>query len=87
MNNDVLRIDYKLTINMLMKQLYIVVRYFYITNQLPLEEDYKTIYPPTKTTKNNYLTNAIDGELIYINTLELNKIKSTKSILSKRVRL
>ena len=29
---------------MLMKQLYIAVRYFYITNQLIMEEDYQAIY-------------------------------------------
>ena len=32
LNNVVLGIDYKLSINMLMKQLYIAVQYFYITN-------------------------------------------------------
>ena len=36
LNNAVLGVDYnyKLTINMLMKQLYNAVRYFYITNHL-----------------------------------------------------
>ena len=32
LNNVALRLDYKLSINMLMKQLYIAVLYFYITN-------------------------------------------------------
>ena len=32
LNNVVLGIDYKLPINMMMKQLYIAVQYFYITN-------------------------------------------------------
>ena len=32
LNNVALGLDYKLPINMLMKQLYIAVQYFYITN-------------------------------------------------------
>ena len=32
MNNAALGFDYKLSINMLMKQLYIAVRYFYVLN-------------------------------------------------------
>ena len=54
LNNAVLGIDYKLAINMLMKQLYIAVQYFYITNRLTLEEDYQAIYTPTKPTNSNY---------------------------------
>ena len=77
-------VDYKLSINMLMRQLYIAVRYFYITNQLTMEEDYQVIYPPTTTTRSDYLTKTIDGELIDINKLEMNKMNSTKSIVSKR---
>ena len=72
---------------MLMKQLYIAVRHFYITNQLTLEEDYQAIYTPTETTKNNYLTKLIDGELININELKLNEMNSTGSIVSKQVKL
>ena len=72
---------------MLMKELYIDVQYLYITNWLTLEKDYQAIYTPTETTKNNYLTKTIDGELININKLELNKMNSTKSIISKQVRL
>ena len=72
---------------MLTKQLYIAVQYFYITNGLTLEEDYQAIYTPTWTTKNDYLTKTIDEELININKLELNKMNSTKSIKSKRMRL
>ena len=87
LNNVVLGFDYRLLINMLMKQLYIAVRYFYIINQIILEEDCQTIYTPTTTTKSDYLTKTIDGELIDINKLEMNKINSTKSIVSKRVRL
>ena len=44
LNNVVLGIDYKLTINMLMKQLYIAVQYFYITNQLILGKISRAIY-------------------------------------------
>ena len=39
LNNAALRFDYKLSINKLMKKLYIAVRYFYILNQVTLEED------------------------------------------------
>ena len=44
LNNIVLGIDYKMPINMLMKQLYIAVQYFYITNRLTLDKDYQAIY-------------------------------------------
>ena len=47
LNNVALGLDYKWSINMLMKQLYIAVRYFYITNRLTMEEDYQAVYPPT----------------------------------------
>ena len=87
LNNVALGLDYKLQIKMLMKKLYIVVRYFYITNRLTMEEDYQAIYPSTITTRNDYVTKTIDGELIDINQLEINKMNSTKSIVSKRVRL
>ena len=87
LNNVVLGIDYKLTINMLMKHLYFAVRYFYIINQLTLEVDYQAIYTPTETTQSNCLTKTIDGELIDINKLELNEMNSTKSIVSKQARL
>ena len=32
LKNDILGVDYKMTINMLMKHLYIAVQYFHITN-------------------------------------------------------
>ena len=83
-NNVALGLDYKLSINMLMKQLYIAVGYFYFTNRLTMEEDYKTVYPPTITIRSDYLTKTIDGELIDINKLEMNEMNSTKSIVSKR---
>ena len=61
--------------------------YFYITNQLTLEEGYQAIYTPTTNIKSNYLTKTIDGELIDINELEMNEMNSTKNVVSKRVRL
>ena len=39
LNNVALGLDYKLSVNLLMKQLYIAVRYFYITNHLTIEDD------------------------------------------------
>ena len=87
LNNVAQGFGYKLLINMLMKQLYIAVQYFYILNQITLEEDYQVIYTPTTTTKSEYLIKTIDGELIDINKLEMNKMNSTKSIVSKQVRL
>ena len=83
-NNVVLGFDYKLMINMLMKQLYISVQYFHIANQITLEEDYQAIYTPTATTRSDYLTKTIDEELTDINKLEMNEMISTKSIVSKR---
>ena len=44
MNNAALGFDYKLSINMLMKQLYIAVQYFYVFNQITLEEDCHVVY-------------------------------------------
>ena len=87
LNNAVLGVDYKLTINMLMKQLYIAVRYFYITDRLISVNISKAMYNPTNTTKSDHFTETIQGELIDINELQLNKMNSTKSIVSKRVRL
>ena len=49
-----------------------------------MEEDYQAIYPPITTTRSDYLTKTIDGELIDINQLEVNKMNSTKHIISKR---
>ena len=69
---------------MVMKQLYIAVRYFYITNWLTMEEDYQAIYPSTTTTRSDYVTKTIDGELIDINKLEMNEMNSTKSVVSKQ---
>ena len=87
LNNAALGFDYKLSINMLMKQLYIAVQYFYVLNQITLEDDCHVVYAPSANTKSEYLTKTIDGELININKLEMNKMNSTKSIVSKRLRL
>ena len=91
LNNVLLGINYKLSINILMKQLYIAVQYFYTINRITLEEDYQAIYTPTTITKSDYLTKTIDGELIdiniNINKLEMNGMNSTKNTVSKRVRL
>ena len=87
MNNVVLGIDYKLSINMLMKQLYIAVQYLYTTNRITLEEDCQAIYTSTATTQSDYLTKTIGGEIINISKLKLNKMNSTESIVSKRMRL
>ena len=86
-NNTALGFDYKLLINMLMKQLYIAVRYFYVLNQITLKEDCQVVYAPSVNRKNEYLTKTIDGELINISKLEMNEMNSTKSIVSKQVRL
>ena len=87
LNNAALGLNYKLSINMLIKQLYIAVQYFYVLNQITLEEDCHVVYAPFANTTNEYLTKTIDGELININKLEMNEMNSTKSTVSKRVRL
>ena len=84
LNNTALGFDYTLSINMLMKQLYIAVQYFYVLNRITLEDDCHVVYAPSANTKSEYLTKTIDGELIDINKLEMNKMNSTKSIVSKR---
>ena len=87
LNNAALGFDYKLSINMLMKQLYIAVRYFYVLNRITPEEDCHVVYAPFANTKSECLTKTIDGELINISKLEMNKMNSTKSIVLKQVRL
>ena len=72
---------------MLMKYLYIAVRYFYVLNWITLEEDSHVVYALSTNTKSEYLTKTIDRELININKLEMNKMNSTKSIVWKTVRL
>ena len=71
-------------INMLMKQLYISVQYFYVLNQITLEVGCQVVYAPSANIKSENLTKTIDGELININKLEMNKMNSTKTIVSKR---
>ena len=59
MNNATLCFDYTLLINMLMKQLYIAVQYFYVLNQITLEDDYQVVYAPSVNTKSEYLTTQL----------------------------
>ena len=61
MNNAALGFDYKLSINTLMKQLYIVVQYFNGLNQSTLKEDCHVVYVPSVNTKSEYLTKIIEG--------------------------
>ena len=86
MNNAALSFDYKLLINMLMKQLYIAVQYVFVLKRITLEDDCHVVYAPSTNTKSECLTKIIDGELIDINKLEINKMNSTKSIVLKWVR-
>ena len=87
MDNAALGFDYTLSINMLIKQLYIAVQYFYILNQITLKDDCHVVYAPSANTQSEYLTKTIDGKLIDIYKLEMNKMNSTKCIISKWVRL
>ena len=73
LNNAALGFDYKLSINLLMKQLYIAVQYFYVFNWITVEDNCHVIYAPSAITKSEYLTKTIDGELIAINKLEMNE--------------
>ena len=66
LNNAALGFDYKLSINMLMEQLYIAVRYFYVLNRITLEEGCQVVYAPSVNRKSECLTKTIDGELINI---------------------
>ena len=50
-HNAPLCFDYKLSINILMKQLYIAVRYVYVLNQITLEDDCHVVYAPSANTK------------------------------------
>ena len=67
--------------------LYIAARYFCINNWYISGKISRAINTPTKTVKSDYFIKTIQGELFDINKLDLNKINSTKSIVSKRVRL
>ena len=78
LKNSILRVDYKMTINMLIKHLYMVVQYLYIPNQLISWDVSKIIYKPTKIMKSNYFTQAKQGKRININTLELTKVNVIK---------
>ena len=59
-----------MTINILIKHLYIAVQYYYITNRLIFGDISRVIYKPTKTMKSNYFTQVIQKELISNNKLE-----------------
>ena len=87
LNDGILGIDYKMTINTLMEHLYIAVQYFHITNQLISGKNNRLIYKPTKTMKSDYFTQTIQGKLTILNKFELTKVNSIKSIESKWVRL
>ena len=50
-NNVALGFDYKLSIDMLMKQLHIAVRYFYVLNRITLEENCQVVYASSTYTK------------------------------------
>ena len=51
MDNAALGFDYKLSINILMKQLYIAVQYFYVLNLITLEDDCYDVYAPSANKK------------------------------------
>ena len=51
LSNAALGFDYMQSINMLMKQLYIAVQYFYVLNQITLEDDYHVVNVPSAYTK------------------------------------
>ena len=87
LKNGVIGVDYKMTINMLIKILYIAIQYFYMTDQLIYGDISRAIYKPTKILKSNYFTQVIEGKLININQLKWTKVNIIKSIGSKWVRL
>ena len=87
LKNYIQGVDYKMTINMLLKHLYLAVQYFYITNRLISGYISSDIYKPTKIMKINYFIQVIQGKLININKLELTKMNVIKTIISKGVRL
>ena len=73
-------IDNKTTTNMLIKNLYLAVQYFYITNQLVSGDISRVIYKPTKTMKSNYFAQALQGKPFNINKMKLMKVNVIKSI-------
>ena len=80
LNNGILGVDYKMTINILMKHLCIAVWYLYITDWLISGKISRVIYKPTKTMKSDYFTKTIQGKLININKSELTEVNSIKII-------
>ena len=56
LKTGIIGVYYMMTITMLMEYSYIVVRYFYIINQLILRDISRVIYKPTKSMKSNYFS-------------------------------
>ena len=69
LENGILGVDDKMKVTMLTKHLYIAVWYFYITNRFILGDISRVIYKPTKTTKSNYFTQALQWKLFNINKI------------------
>ena len=62
LKTGIIGIDDKMTINTLMKHLYIAVRYFYIPNRFISGDISRVIYKPTEAMKSNYFTQALQGK-------------------------
>ena len=54
-----------MTINMLLKHLYIAIRYFYITNRLISKKISRVIHKPTRDMERDYLTKAFQGKAFH----------------------
>ena len=80
-------VDNKMKLDMLMKYFYITVPYFYITNWLISGDISRVIYKPTEVMESDYFTQALQGKLFNINTMEMINVHVSKSIKSKWVRL
>ena len=80
-------VDNKMTLDMLMNRFYIVVQYFYITNQLISGDISGVIYKPTEVLENNCFTQTLERKLFHANKMELMNMYFIKSIKSKWARL
>ena len=80
-------VDNKMTLDMLIKNFYIAVQYFYITNQLISGDISRVIYKPTEVMESDYFTQALKEKLFHINKMELMNVYFVKRIESKWVRL
>ena len=87
LKTNITAVNNKVTIDTLIRQFYISVQYFYITNQLIPGDISRVIYKPTKVLKINYFTQTLQGNLSHINKTELMNRYIIKSIKSKWVRL